>query len=126
MCLIYNNQQSQPISRPNNFKNIFEARIFAYKHAKIVWFENKYFMNHICIFKIPNNVISIAKQRNAVLLMYNRSGLDTIDLWSTYYETVYSRKILAINIIQRALKKAISNPYTPLCKRRLINEFYNL
>ena len=117
MCLIYNNQQSQPISRPNNFKNIFEARIFAYKHAKIIWFENKYFMNHICIFKIP-----VGKN----VIMYNRNGLDTIDLWSTYYETVYSRKILAIYIIQKALKKAISNPYTQLCKRRLINEFYRM
>jgi hypothetical protein len=135
MCLVYSNQQRLPISRPNNFKNVFEARVFSCKHAKIHWFDNKYFVNHVRIFKIP-----FGKD----VVMYDDGGLDTIDLWLTYFETKYSRKILAVSVIQKmyrihykkrmdsiiflqlALRKAIINPYTPLCKRRLINEFYNL
>ena len=141
MCLVYNNQQSQPISNPNNFKNIFEARVFACKHATLQWFDNKYFSNHVRIFKIPfgKDVKSVAKQRNAVLLMYDRNRLDTSDLWLTYVESRYNRKTFAVYIIKKfykahykkkmdsiiflqyALRKAISNPYTSLCKRRLIN-----
>jgi hypothetical protein len=135
MCLVYNNQQKVPISNPNNFKNIFEARVFACKHSTLRWFDNKYFSNHVRIFKIPFG---------EDVVMYDDNTLYTINLWLTYSETRYNRKTLAVSIIQkfykahykkkiktiiflqRALRKAISNPYTQLCERRLINEFYNL
>lgn len=141
MCLVYSNQHRLPISNPNNFKNIFEARVFACKHATLQWFDNKYFSNYVRIFKIPfgKDVKSVAKQHNAVLLMYDNCRLDTSDLWLSYVETRYNRKTFAVYIIQKfykihykkkmdsiillqyALRKAISNPYTPLCKRRFIN-----
>ena len=135
MCLVYNTLQRLPISRPINFKNVFEARVFACNYAKLHWFDNKYFSNHVHIFKMPfgKNII-----------MYDDGGLDTIELWLNYFETRHCRKSLAVSIIQKgykeyykkkmdsiiflqyALRKAITNPYKPLCKRRLISEFNNL
>ena len=43
-----------------------------------------------------------------------------------YYRKYHKRKLDAVIFLQYHLRKAMANPYTELCRRRLLREFYEL
>ena len=40
-----------------------------------------------------------------------------------WWRKIYNKRLLAATIIKKRLRKAIANPYTELCRRRLLREF---
>ena len=129
MCLVYNNFQRDAISHPTFFKNIFKARVFAFKHAKLHFFDNIYFLNKVRIFKFKYGQDSIVHDDHTIEFWdsyvegYNCPEIDAISVIKNYYIRYFKRKMDAIYFLQYALKKAISNPKTELCKRRLLEEY---
>ena len=134
MCLVVNIDHHEIDSLPVFFKNIYEARIYAYQHAKRRTFNYLYHQSSItlgvCIFKIPFGVE----------VCCNDISMDS-DIWEYFVRTIldyetkaakviqrkyrlrYLKKIDAAIFIQEYYRRAIGDPYTQLCKNRLMREF---
>ena len=126
-------------------KTMYQARKFAIKEAKIIniykaesiWstdlIYNGLLSVFVFIFKIPFG-------RNIQL---DDISIDS-DIWDYYVDTVIDRETQAVKTIQKQFRiwsglryyaasmiqyrfrQAIANPYTQLCKNRLIREFNEL
>ena len=42
------------------------------------------------------------------------------------WKEIYNKRVKSINLIKRKYKIAIANPYTQLCRNRLIREFIEM
>ena len=134
MCLVVNIDHHEIDLGPVFFKTIYQARVFAYQHAKIRPF---YYLYHessitlgVCIFKIPFGVE----------VCCNDISMDS-DIWEYFVRTIldyetkaakiiqrkyrlrYLKKIDAAIFIQEYYRRAMGDPYTQLCKNRLMREF---
>jgi len=137
MCRVINTDEHEIYSSPVIFKNIYEATLYGYqkarrvrKHYVIGYDEDDWTTLAVCIFKVPFGV----------RLVTDNISMDS-DIWKYYVKTVVDRETRAAKIIQKkyhhryikridsailiqeCYRKAIGNPYTLLCKRRLLREF---
>ena len=138
MCLVYNSTTHSQVRLPIFFNCYYLAYKFAIKEARIITtYGNNFtsiFIPYTCIlnvkiFKIPFNkhIHLICDQiynqhiqtiydplTNAVLYIQKR------------WRIIYNRRLRAAIIIKKNLRKAIANPYTKLCQKRLLHEFNNI
>ena len=129
MCYVYDALRgSAPGSDSSFFGTYSQAKKFAVKSAKII--ENywcyltpeippKTFIFYVKIFKIPlegevviETVYDI--QTTAAMIIQRK------------WKPIYNRRFVAAVIIKKHARRAISNPYTQLCRNRLMREFTEL
>ena len=123
------------------FPTYLSAKIFALNCVVLSeesWCESRQIMSpklviYFKIFKIDYGDHVWLYYRNQKRLMYQNHIETVYDPKTTaamliqkYWRLVYNRRFVAAVIIKRELRKAISNPYTELCKRRLMREFHEL
>ena len=146
MCLQFDkNRQRDSISNPRFFPNYTSAKKYAIKNASILenWrpsllpeFKERTFVFYYKIFELPFDqdvVIDDSDPDYPHWEMY-RNHVDTIYdpkttaamLIQKYWRIIYYKRFVAAVVIKRHLKFAIANPYTELCKRRLMREFHEL
>jgi len=146
MCLKFDkNGKRDSVSHPLFFLSYNSAKKFAHSHAKIIenWtspylpdFPPQTFVFYYKIFQLPcgeHVVIDDSDPDYGHYEMYENHVESVYDPRTTaamliqkYWRVVYHKRFVAAVIIKRELRKAISNPYTELCKRRLMREFYEL
>jgi hypothetical protein len=134
MCLVYNSATHLQVKLPIFFNCYYLAYKFAIKEVKVINNFTTIFIPYTCIlnvkiFKIPFNkhIHLICDQiynqhiqtiydplTNAVLYIQKR------------WRIIYNRRLRAAIIIKKNLRKAIANPYTKLCQKRLLHEFNNM
>ena len=138
MCMVFSNEQEKNISSPNFFKNIYSARIFAYKRAKrhivnipALGYRNREVIIYVRIFKIPYSHDAFVEYSNSFVFWNNHIATirDPKETAARIIQRMcrfhYKTKIRAVRLIQRNWRLIISNPYTLLCKKRLLREYYN-
>ena len=123
------------------FPTYLSAKIFTLNCVVLSeesWCESRQIMSpklviYFKIFKIDYGDHVWLYYRNQKRLMYQNHIETVYDPKTTaamliqkYWRLVYNRRFVAAVIIKRELRKAISNPYTELCKRRLVREFHEL
>ena len=128
MCLVFNNKQYTYISPPRFFQNIYEARIYAITHAKIHKILDELYINIGCIYKIAfNEDFDIGNEIfNGYFEMYRSRECSSVILIQKHFSIYFKRKMDAIILLQYRLKRAIANPRTKLCQKRLLREFYGM
>jgi hypothetical protein len=137
MCRVINTDDHEIYSSPVIFKNIYEANLYGYqkarrvrKHYVIGYDEDDWVTLVVCIFKVPFGVRLVTDD------ISHDSGI-----WEYYINTIadretraaktiqkkyhrhYLKRIDAAILIQERYREAMGNPYTLLCKRRLLREF---
>jgi len=138
MCLLINTDEHEIYSSPVIFKNIYEANLYGYQKARRVrrYAPVEYSDEYdwvtlvVCIFKVPFGVRLVTDD------ISHDSGI-----WEYYINTIadretraaktiqkkyhrhYLKRIDSAILIQERYREAIGNPYTLLCKRRLLREF---
>jgi hypothetical protein len=124
MCLIYREYHFTPISFPRFFLNIYYARVYAIKHAKIHVLPEYVYTNHCKIYRIQCDedfdIDSVYFNHHE---HYENPQYISLVKIQIRYKLYFIRKIQAVIKIQRALKEAITNPRTRLCQKRLLREF---
>jgi hypothetical protein len=95
--------------------------------------EKTSYMFYVKIFKLPHyhrTVIddgTIYYQGNYHNHILVRTVYDpkttAANLIQKHWRVIYNRRVIAASLIKKQLKWAIANPYTELCKRRLLREF---
>ena len=123
------------------FPTYLSAKIFTLNCVVLSeesWCESRQIMTpklviYFKIFKIDYGDHVWLYYRNQKRLMYQNHIETVYDPKTTaamliqkYWRLVYNRRFVAAVIIKRRLRQAIANPYTELCKRRLMREFYEL
>ena len=122
MCLVFNNKSRTYISPPRFFQSIFAARIYSISHAKIHILNNELYINYACIYKVYYDD-DFEIENNLHIEMYRDRGTLSAILIQKQYRKHFKRRFKAIVYLQNALKRAITNPRTELCKKRLLREF---
>jgi hypothetical protein len=119
------------------------AKNFAVNTARIItnfWPEptnpRTYFI-YVKIFEIPYGTHVVINENNLEdqwhYQMYQNHLENVYDSETTAamiiqkrWRVIYNKRFVAAVIIKKKLRKAIANPYTELCRRRLLREFYEL
>jgi len=135
MCLTINIDDHEIYDLPVIFKNIYEANLYGYQKARRVRpyappIEYDWATLVVCIFKVPFGAKLITDN------ISHDSGI-----WDYYINTIadretraaktiqkkyhrrYLKRIDSAILIQERYREAMGNPYTLLCKRRLLREF---
>jgi len=142
MCMQFDkNRQRDSLGNPAFFPNYKSAKQFAIKNARIIepmWLESiqmsiKKMVFYYKIFELPygQHVIIDDDDPNYGHYELYQSHIETVYdpvttaamLIQKCWRVVYHRRFVAAVIIKRELRKAIANPYTEICKRRLLREF---
>jgi len=134
MCLRYEaNRGPNPISLPMFFRTYRDALVHAKEKAIIIENQNlpqfppSKRVFYVKIFKMPYGAYVIVDGYN----FNNQNHIDTVyDLKTTkckiiqqWWRNIYNKRIVAAVIIKKHMRRAIVNPYTELCRRRLLREF---
>ena len=139
MCLDFDKTRGRDsISNPVFFPNYTGAKNYALKTARIFefgtqWTPRRTYIAYVKIFELPfgmHVVIDDSDHDYGHYEMY-QNHLETVYdpqttaamLIQKRWREIYNRRFVAAVIIKRELRKAIANPYTQLCKRRLVREF---
>ena len=129
MCLVFREYHFTPISFPRFFLNIYHARVYAVKHAKIHILPEYVYTNYCKIYRIHCNedfdIDSVYFNQMHEEIYENPKYISLVKI-QIKYKLYFIRKIHAVIKIQRALKEAIANPRTKLCQKRLLREFLQL
>ena len=145
VCIAFNDNLNYdfPIQSYSFFKTIYEARNDAFLRSEICFFGYSHpelYLNYyneifVDIYKVPfgvdistgENYIDIRAQFSGhfVRTIRSRKSL-AIEIIQKYYKIYFKRKMDSIIFLQFALRKAIANPYTLLCRKRLLREFNEL
>jgi hypothetical protein len=140
MCVSINPHDPENHGCPSFHWNLPRARRYAIKNAKTsilnipaVGYVNKQVTMCVCIFKIPF-------KREIPIYNPDFSSMDD-EIWDYYETTVWDRETTSARFIQQVYRKrfrirnesaaiiqerfreAIANPYTQLCRNRLLHEF---
>jgi hypothetical protein len=120
------------------FTDVYEASIYAFrisylpianvprnpspfiKYRTIIWSHDRY-PNYTFEEAMSDNK-PITKKYSIVYHIVYRSAR----IIQKYYRNYLKRKMDAIIFLQYHLRKAIANPYTELCRKRLLREFYEM
>ena len=102
------------------FTNIYDARLYAYRktNRKVYYIPN-----------IPNEfeIDSFVDISSSVFIAtYYQRKINVVSVIERWYKPHFKKKIDAVVFLQYALRKAIANPYTQLCHKRLLREFNNM
>jgi hypothetical protein len=124
MCLVFNNYNRENISYPRFFQNIFAARIYAISHAKLHNVMDHLYINTARIYEIYyNDDFDLENILNRHIEIYHSHEVLAAKCIQKHVKRYLKRKMDAIILLQYALKKAIANPRTKLCQKRLLREF---
>ena len=124
MCLVFNNYNRENISYPRFFQSIFAARIYAISHAKLHNVEGHFYINHARIYEINyDEDFDFDNMLNDHIEIYDSHEHNSAKRIQKYFKCYLKRKMDSIILLQYYLRKAIANPRTELCKKRLIREF---
>ena len=139
ICYRYDSTQGTvPLSCTTFFQRYNQAKKYALKEAKII--ENfrssfrpeippRTFIFYIKIFKIPFgeqlDIHHYELYQQCIETVYDPKTTAAMII-QKIWKSIYNRRFVASVIIKKHVRKAISNPYTQLCKNRLIREFNQL
>jgi len=120
------------------FTDVYEASIYAFrishlpianvprnpspfiKYRTIIWSHDRY----------PNytfeEAMSVNKPITKKYALVYHIVYRSARIIQKYYRNYLKRKMDAIIFLQYHLRKAIANPYTELCRKRLLREFYEM
>ena len=136
MCLVIDVYNHEIASPPTFFKTIYEARVYGYSNAKRrpIYSENPDWLTlGVCIFKVPFGAGIHCNDISMDSNIWNYFIRTILDRESKAAKTIqkcyhrrYLKKIYAAILIQEHYRKAIANPYTQLCRNRLMREFSEL
>jgi hypothetical protein len=143
MCVSINPRKPENHGCPIFFPTIFEANRYALENAKTtvlnipaIGYINKRITMCVCIFRIPYG-------RYIPIYSADFSSMDD-EIWDFYEKTIWDRETKAARliqefyrerfelkkssaiIIQKVYREAIANPYTQLCRNRLLHEFNDM
>ena len=136
MCIAFNEDNTFYI-QPKFFKNIYEANVYASNKAISIplhfFSTNVYIDLSVGVFKIPYTFIADTEFEQYTELfkkykMYHVSTKSSLECSSAriiqkYYKLRFKKRMDSIIFLQYSLRKAIANPRTKLCYKRLIREF---
>ena len=144
MCYKYDSLRGDaPISWPVFFKTYADAKNCAIKEAYISepkWLDTIDFMLPRCVFYMKIFEVQFGRD----IVISHEEGYHNYELYDMCIETVYDpettasmliqkkwrrvyhTRLAAAAIIRKHMRKAICNPYTQLCKNRLMREFHEL
>ena len=124
MCLVFNNYNLENISYPRFYQNIFEARVYAISHAKLHNVQGHLYINHARIYEITyDEDFDFENMLNHHIETYDSHEVLAALIIQKKYKEYLKRKMDAIILLQYTLRKAIANPRTELCQKRLLREF---
>ena len=136
MCLVVNIDEHSIDSSPVFFKTIYEARVYGYRHARrrlymnVSYLDEEYVTLGVCIFKVPFGAevpCDDISMDSHIWDYFVRTILDretkAAKTIQRKYRLRYLKKIDAAIFIQEYYRRAIGDPYTQLCKNRLMREF---
>jgi hypothetical protein len=143
MCVSINPQEPDNHGCPIFFQSILEANRYALDNAKtsvlnvpMIGIYNKRVTMCVCIFKIPFG-------RYIPIYGADYSSIDD-EIWDFHERTIWDRQTRAARLIQefyrerfelkkssailiqKVYREAIANPYTQLCRNRLLHEFEDM
>ena len=140
MCVTLNSNpyDEYPVCSRYFFSNIVEARQHAKKKATIVFlaFNREHYLYHneifVDIYKIPFGIDTyIGEDYDTICREFGDYYIDTyrdvkilaVKTIQKHYRIYFKKKMDSVLFLQYSLRKAIANPYTELCRRRLMREF---
>ena len=127
MCLVFNNYNYENISYPRFYESLFAARIYATGHAKLHNVEGHFYINHARIYEIKyDEDFDFDNMLNDHIEIYHSHEHNSAKRIQKHFKRHLKRKMDAIILLQYSLKKAISNPRTELCQKRLLREFNSM
>jgi len=127
MCLVFNNYNRENISYPRFFQNIFAARIYAISHAKLHNVSGHLYINTARIYEIYyNEDFDLDNILNHHIEIYHSHEHISAIRIQKHFKRYFKRKMDAIILLQYRLKRAIANPRTKLCQKRLLREFHGM
>jgi len=127
MCLVFNNYNRENISYPRFFQSIYAARIYAISHAKLHYVDVLFYINDARIYEIYfNEDFDLDSILNYPIEIYHSREVLAAKRIQKHFKIYTKRKLDAIIFLQYSLKRAIANPRTELCKKRLLREFHGM
>jgi hypothetical protein len=127
MCLVFNNYNYENISYPRFYESIFAARIYATGHAKLHNVQGHLYINEARIYEINYDVdFDFDNMLNDHIEIYHSREVLAAKRIQKKYKEYIKRKMNAIIFLQYTLKRAIANPRTKLCQKRLLREFNSM
>ena len=97
------------------FTNIYDARVYAYRKT------------HTKVYYIPGNEFEIDSfvdiNSSVYITTYYQQKINVVKVIEKYYKLHFKKRMDSIIFLQCALRKAIANPGTKLCQKRLLREF---
>ena len=123
-----------PIIGTYFFNSIYEARVCAYAETGCPFFLDTYYEVYSNIYKIPyGQDITFGAGDGWINLKYDYheylvekiryKKVIAAETIQKYYRLHLLKKTRAVKILQRRIREAIANPYTELCRKRLLREF---
>jgi hypothetical protein len=138
MCLAVNDDEYNdfPIQSMNFFETIYEARISALDNTVTVISHNGVYSTvFVDIYRLPfgENIYYGEDYINLKdhFMEYHvetkiHPKLRALQIIQREYKKYFKKKMDAILFLQYHLRKAIANPYTRLCRKRLLREFNSM
>ena len=99
------------------FLNVYDAKIYAYRKTH-TFISSRYIYGEGHCY----DVIRLVGCKEKCIITYYHKNLN-INLIQKWYKLHFKRKMDSIIFLQCALRKAIANPSTKLCQKRLLREF---
>ena len=134
LCVKFDKNRENYSGSHHFFQTYSDALKFAKQLAIIVdrydWTKRTYIF-YVKIFELPHYHYVIGDidyyqgnydNHRHVVTVYDTKTIATIIIQKRW-RIIYNRRVVAASLIKRQLKWAIANPYTELCKRRLLREF---
>jgi len=133
MCLRYKSGNVYTRDLPIFFYYYKQALKYAYKNAVIKSRGNlnPFIYYNVKIFKIPFkyhvclNAYDANFYENHIKTVYDPKTTKVM-LIQKRWRLIYQKRVDSANIIKDAVREAIANPNTQLCKNRLFHEFHNM
>ena len=98
------------------FSNVYDAKIYAYRKTH-TFISSKYNYGE-------GHCYDVIKLNNCIITYYHKNV--NINLIQNWWRKFYKKRIKSADIIKKAIREAIANPNTQLCKNRLLHEFHNM
>jgi len=101
------------------FQNIYDARLYSYNKT------------HVKVYYIPGNEFEIDSfvdiyNKSKYITTYYQKKINAVMIIEKWYKLHFKKRMDSIIFLQCALRKAIANPGTKLCQKRLLREFNEL
>ncbi len=108
----------------DKFYDIYDALISAYKKSIVNFRANIPNRNQRYGFNYTSMVSSYSTSKTLFTVFHIK--IRKAIIIQRFYKKRFRKRLLAILVLQRRFREAIGNPYTQICKRRLLTEFNEL